>query len=138
MKTPAADRKVLVLLAGFVWSLVGLGLVAAGVFWMVAHHGNVAATLAVSVVGGAIVFRFGFSKLVTVNLERIYSQSPGKKKVCIFSFQNRRSYFIVAIMISMGYALRHSPLPKIYLAPVYMTIGLGLLLSSLRYYTNAH
>ncbi|MFH1891399.1 MAG: hypothetical protein ABIK83_01800 [Candidatus Zixiibacteriota bacterium] len=137
MKTPAAERKTLVLLAGAVWSIVGVGLIVVGLKWLISGNGNIGVSLAIGVAVGAAVHFFGFSKLVTTNLKRIYSQSPGKSKVCVFAFQNRRSYLMIAIMILMGYIMRHSPIPKIYLAPMYLTIGFALLLSSIRYYGNA-
>jgi len=39
-------------------------------------------------------------------------------------------------MIMLGFTLRHSSFPKAYLAIIYLTIGLGLFLSSLKYYPN--
>ena len=52
---------------------------------------------------------------------------------CVFSFITWKSYIIVAVMIAMGTLLRHSPIPKPYLAVVYTGIGLALVLSSVRY-----
>lgn len=85
-------------------------------------------------VGSLLIYRFGFSRLANKNLSRIYAQSPHKDKVCIFAFQNTRSYFLVIVMMAMGYGLRHSGISKVYLSPVYLAIGLALLLSSLLYY----
>ncbi len=134
MKAPAANRKVLVLLAGAVWSIVGAALVAASIHWLRAAVSGMAVVIAIGVLGGAIIYRYGFSNLARKNIDRIYEQAPGKDKVCIFAFQNKRSYIIVAVMILMGYSLRHSPIPKIYLSPMYMAIGLGLFAASLIYY----
>jgi len=39
-------------------------------------------------------------------------------------------------MMSLGYGLRHSGIPKTYLAPIYIAIGLALTLSSLLYYNR--
>ena len=44
-----------------------------------------------------------------------------------------RSYLIVLVMVSMGIALRHSPIPKKYLSVLYNGIGLALFLSGIRY-----
>lgn len=137
MNTPAAKRKVLVILAGAVWSIVGVSLMVVALNWLISGDGNIVISLAIGIVIGILVHRFGFSKLVSVNLARIYSQAPGKSKVCVFAFQNRRSYMMIGIMILMGYILRQSPIPKIYLAPLYLTIGFALLISSVRYYRNA-
>jgi hypothetical protein len=135
MKPPVAKRKVLVLLAGIVWSLVGLGLLIAAGYWtrpiLSQYH---YLWLAAGIFGGLIIHRFGFSRLVAINIDRIFSQAPGKDKVCLFSFQNTRSYFLVIIMIALGYTLRHLPISKLYIAPIYSAIGFALILSSLVYY----
>ena len=136
MKTPAAKRKVLVFLAGLLWSLVGIGLIAASIYWLRASTAIMILVVILGIFGGGLIYYFGFSSLARKNLSRIFEQSPGKDKVCLFAFQNKRSYLIVLVMISMGYALRHSPIPKIYLSPLYMAIGLGRILSSLIYYKN--
>jgi hypothetical protein len=135
MKAPAADRKVLVLVAGAVWSIVGIALVIAAVGWTVPVLADYHLLwLGAGVIGGYIIHRFGFSRLVTVNIQRIFSQSPGKDKVCVFSFQNTKSYIMIIVMILMGYTLRHLPIPRLYLSPVYSAVGIALLLSSLMYY----
>jgi len=134
MDTPAANRKVLVFLAGLVWSIVGLGLILAAVNWLSAADSGVVYAVVFGLLIGGMIYYFGFSPLAATNLTRIYSQAPGKDKVCIFAFQNKRSYYIVIIMILMGYTLRHLPISKIYLSPIYLAIGLGLFLASLRYY----
>jgi len=45
-----------------------------------------------------------------------------------------KSYAIVAVMITGGVLLRHSAIPKPYLAIVYAAMGGGLFLSSFVYY----
>lgn len=134
MKTPAAKRKVLVLLAGILWSAVGLVLMAVSIKWSMSAPGEIIYFIIPGLLVGILVYRFGFLKLVITNLERIFSQAPGKEKVCIFAFQDTRSYIIMMIMMLMGYTLRHAPISRVFLVPIYLTVGLGLLLSSLHYY----
>ncbi|MFH2055859.1 MAG: hypothetical protein ABIJ61_07870 [bacterium] len=136
MRAPSAKRKWLVLFAGLLWTAVGAVLAAMACYWFAAYEGNLILPLALGIVGGVAIFWFGFSRLAAENLTRIYTQAPGKEKVCLFAFQNKRSYFMVVIMMAMGYAMRHSPLPKIYLAPFYLAIGLALALASLLYYRH--
>ncbi len=136
MKAPSVDRRVLVLVAGAVWSVVGLVLMWVAILWLISSHQNVLVLILVGIIGSAILDRYGFSKVARINLIRIYEQAPGKNKICVFSFQNTRSYLIAGSMMLMGYTLRHLPLPKVYLAPLYFAIGLGLLLSSLHYYKH--
>ena len=137
IRKPAAKRNTLALIAGIVWSLTGLFLSAVAVSWLLDSK---IAYLLTALAGGLVVawliYRFKFAKLASQNLDRIYEQSPGSEKVCIFAFQNARSYFLVIIMMTMGYAIRHSGLPKPYLAPFYLAIGSSMLLSSLLYYRH--
>lgn len=57
---------------------------------------------------------------------------PAVHRSIHLAFQERKSYLIIVVM--MGMALRHSPIPKPYLAAVYLGIGGGLLLASLGYF----
>jgi len=123
-------------MAGIVWSIVGLALCAAAVYWLVVTDGQRVIPSILGIVIGVIVYRFGFSRLAKRNKQRIYEQAPGKEKVCLFAFQNWRSYIIIVFMMLLGYTLRHLPISKLYIAPIYLAIGLGLFLSSLTYYTE--
>ena len=134
MKAPAASRKVLVFIAGTVWFVVGMVLMIIAIRWTAPFHGYRLLYLAVGAAGGVIIFMYGFGRLAAANIERIFAQAPGKDKVCLFAFQNTRSYVIIVIMIGMGYTLRHLPISKLYLVPVYFAIGEGMTLSSLSYY----
>ncbi len=82
------------------------------------------------VVLALLVHHFGFLRIVEKNLERIL---PGDEKRCIFSFMPWKSYLLIPIMIAMGIILRHSAVPKEYLAILYTGMGLALILSSVRY-----
>ena len=95
------------------------------VFWM---------TLAGLMLALAIHY-LGFSKLAKKNIRRITAM-PGEK-VCIFAFQEWTSYPLVVVMIGLGLTLRnYLPIPKPYLAILYIGIGGGLFLSSLLYYQH--
>jgi hypothetical protein len=123
--------------AGLVWSLTGLFLSTVAVSWLFGiGTGYFLAAIAGAIAAGWAIYRFKFSQLARENIERIYSQSPGQDRVCVFAFQNLRSYFLVIVMMSMGYLIRHSGFPKPYLAPFYLAIGVAMLLSSLRYYLH--
>ena len=109
MRAPAANRRTLVLLAGLLWSAVGLVLIAMATRWLALSENSVIVFVAVGFVCGVAVYRFGFAGLARKNLVRIYEQAPGKDKVCIFAFQNTRSYIIIFVMMLMCYTLRHLP-----------------------------
>jgi hypothetical protein len=80
---------------------------------------------------GGIIYRFGFSRIARKNILRIL-QLPNE--VCLFAFQTWRSYMLILIMMALGLALRHSSLPKITLAMIYLAIGTALTFSSTLYY----
>ncbi len=81
----------------------------------------------------SVIHHYGFLKIVDKNLGRI-SKMEGKR--CAFSFMTWRSYFTIAIMVTMGILLRHSAIPKQYLSVLYIGIGMALILSSIRYFRN--
>jgi hypothetical protein len=81
-----------------------------------------------------LVYRFGLLKVVDKNIARLL---PSEEKRCIFSFMPWKSYLIIPVMIALGLLLRHSAIPKPYLAILYIGMGLALLLSSLRYFLQA-
>jgi len=130
---PAVDIRILILLSGLTWSIVGIALCRMAVLWLLPVNGSPGALLGLS---GIILFlaihRFGFSKLVARNIERI--RSKANKKICIFAFQAWKSYIIILIMICLGIILRHSLIPKQWLAVIYLGFGGAMILSSIKYY----
>ena len=130
---PAVDRRVLILLSGLTWSIVGIALCRMAVLWLSPVNSWEGVLLGLSgIVLGLAIHLFGFSKLVAKNVDRIRSKK--NKKICIFAFQAWKSYLIVAIMIGLGIILRSSPLPKKYLAVIYIGFGGAMVLSSIKYY----
>lgn len=128
---PAVDKRVLLLLAGFMWIGVGTMLLFLSYSWLKAFHVHGSFLYGGFGVGAALVIHhFGFLKIVDKNLGRILAME-GKR--CVFSFLTWKSYLMVALMVAMGAGLRHSPIPKPYLAMLYIGIGLALILSSIRY-----
>ena len=129
---PAVDKKFLIALSGIIWSVVGIILCSLAVQWL--SHTTLQKGVLLAITGIALAFmiyRFGFMKLVDKNIERIRTKQG---KVCIFGFQPWKSYIIIVIMIELGRTLRLSPLPKPYLAIIYIGFGGAMLLSSLIYY----
>jgi len=129
--SPAVDKRVLLFLAGMMWVTVGLMLMRLSWRWLSAPGVRGAWAYAGTGTAAALVIHhFGFLKIVDKNLGRILPMS-GKR--CVFSFMSWRSYLLVAVMITMGVLLRHSPIPKPWLSVLYIGIGLSLVLSSIRY-----
>jgi len=91
----------------------------------------------IALVAGFLKGHFVFSKLAQKNIRRIYELAPHKEKVCIFAFQAAFSYLLIIGMITLGILLRFSPIPREYLAIVYLAIGIGLLYASVQYWLAA-
>lgn len=128
---PAVANISLLFLAGIVWICVGIMLLLLAFSWLSPLAVNEICLLAgIGVVVALLVHHFGFLKIVNKNLRRILLMNDKK---CLFAFIPWKSYLIIAIMITMGAVLRHSTIPKQYLAILYIGIGLALILSSVRY-----
>ena len=128
---PGVPKGVLLFVAGMLWISVGIMLNSMAYSWLRIERLTPAlAAGAVGVVGSLFVHHFGFLRIVDRNLDRIL---PMEGKRCVFSFMPWKSYILVGVMIALGVLLRHSPIPKLYLAILYTGIGTALILSSVRY-----
>jgi hypothetical protein len=132
---PAVPVRLLVVLSGLVWSVVGIALLAVAIGWIEDAEG-LSATLAwaIGVPVGLVVHHLGFLRIADRNLARLRAMS-GRR--CLFGFQPWRSWATVAIMVALGATLRHSGLPRPWLALVYFAVGTALALSSVRYWRHA-
>jgi hypothetical protein len=131
---PATGKLWLYILAGLMWSGVGILLGRFAYHWLAPLDLWYAVIMLLTgIVLAALISRFGFSWLADRNIARIHDIP--RNKVCIFAFQGWTSYPLVLVMVSMGIFLRKfSPVPKPYLAILYIGIGGGLFLASLNYY----
>ena len=128
---PGVQKVWLLFIAGTVWTGIGLILDLLAVSWL-RHETEHRAILSAGAgfVLALLIHHFGFLRVVDRNLDRIL---PMNGRRCAFSFISWKSYLIIAVMILMGYFLRHSSLPRLYLAILYSAIGTALILSSVRY-----
>jgi hypothetical protein len=132
--TPAVSRRWLFAVSGWLWTAVGVMLCSLAAHWLLHIAGGLAVALGS---GGAVLavvaYRFMFLKIVRKNIARI-EQRPDV--TCFFAFQPWRSYGLMVFMIALGITLRHSALPKYYLAVVYTGIGGALFLASFSYHAR--
>jgi drug/metabolite transporter (DMT)-like permease len=129
---PAVSKHWLFIIAGIMWSAVGLMLIWRAVGWYSAIEGDWAIVMVLLGVALALaVYYFMFSKIARKNLKRL-CQHPDK--VCLFAFQSWQGYLIIVFMVSLGIGLRNSPFPKPWLAVIYTGIGGGLFIASLHFY----
>jgi hypothetical protein len=124
----------LFLLAGIMWSGVGLMLCSLAYRWLVDLHSFKALWVGLSgLVSSLFIYRFGFLKIARKNINRLHSFL---EKVNLFAFMSAKSYLLVAFMMALGMALRSSPIPRVYLSVLYTAIGAALFFSSLHYYPH--
>jgi hypothetical protein len=133
---PATKKIWLHLTAGIMWSGVGIMLAAFAATWLgLVHSWTVLLLILAGLLLAAGIYFFGFSKLASSNVQRIINIP--KERVCLFAFQKWTSYPLVLVMVAMGIYLRHySPIPKPYLAILYLGLGASLFASSLKYFSQ--
>jgi hypothetical protein len=135
---PAVGKRGLYFSAGLVWLGVGIMLIGFASRWLKLVSLPTSILLILSGVGLATgIYFFGFSKVARKNIRRI-STMVGER-ICLFAFQEWKSYPLVLFMIALGIYLRvYSPFPKPLLAILYLGIGGGLSSSSLHYFMQVH
>jgi hypothetical protein len=130
--TIPVERRWLHAIAGVVWTGVGVLCIAYAVMWIAPEAFPEQLVLIVAgLVVAALFARFVFVGIVRKNIARI---EEGPSHASAFAFQGWKSYLVAASMIVLGITLRHSPLPKPYLVPVYAGVGVALFLTSLLYH----
>jgi len=129
---PGVPKNWLLVMAGLIWSIIGMILCYLAFTWLKFLSFLPAAGLALIGISLSLVaYRFIFSRIARKNIERI---GLSLDIACLFSFQTWQSYLVVIIMIALGTLLRSSSIPKYYLAVVYTTIGCSLFMASGLYY----
>lgn len=128
---PGVSKATLLLLAGMMWLGIGILLDFLAFSWMSNIRArSVIPLVCLGLAAAILIHRFGFLHIVERNVKRIL---PMEGQRCFFSFIPWKSYLLVAIMMLMGFVLRHSAIPKLYLAVLYLGIGTALILSSYQY-----
>ncbi|NOZ61298.1 MAG: hypothetical protein GXO74_06420 [Calditrichaeota bacterium] len=132
---PSVRNHWLLILSGLMWSGVGVLLNSFAIRWLTRYQQNQA--IFAEIVGvalGIAIAVFGFNKIASKNIRRILNLPD---KVCVFAFQEWKSYILIGVMMAMGILLRNSTfVPKLLLSPVYVGIGSALFFSSFLYYKS--
>lgn len=125
---PTVQKKWLLLVAGSLWGIIGVFLLVRGLGWLQEAEGLMPLLLGAAGVGFGILGYFsGFRRIAEQNALRIHGL-PGRSPLS--SFLAPRGYVMIACMISLGFLLRQSLIPKPYLSPFYIAMGCALLLGS--------
>ncbi len=127
-------RSWLLALAGLMWTGVGLMLCDYAINWLEIGWSWVPFALGLSgLIISVVAARWKFSELAIKNIERIFSLPD---RACIFSFLAWKGYVIIIFMMTLGIVLKSSPLPKPYLAVIYLAVGGALIQASWHYYRH--
>ena len=129
---PAVSKYWLIVLAGLMWSAVGIILLRLAYIWLATVNWSLGLPLgSLGIISALAVYRYSFSKIALKNIARLCLLPD---KYCVFAFQAWKSYLIIIFMIMLGITLRYSPMPRHFLAVIYTTIGGALFLSSFHFY----
>ncbi len=129
---PAVPQSWLIGLAGSIWAGVGAMLCHLAIGWLQPVAAREKFLLfGLGIVLALAMYRTMFARLVSKNLARIETLPA---RGCLFAFQPWRSYILIVLMVMLGLAMRHSPIPRPILAVVYTTIGAALLMGAVQYW----
>jgi hypothetical protein len=135
---PKVNKVWLIIFAGLMWSGVGIMLNRFASQWLglVTIHRQIWIVI-FGLILAVLIYWFGFSRVARKNIQRINGYLS--EKVCLFAFQQWSSYPLVVFMIGLGIVLRvYSPIPKPWLAVLYIGIGGALFFSSFHYHVAAY
>jgi hypothetical protein len=133
---PVTTRRNLLVIAALVWTFAGGMLLFKGSKMLPDAIGLLSCQVSFSLISGIIFYRVLFSKISLKHITRIILLRTDRP--CLFSFFSFRSYFLMALMISMGVYLRKSGIiPEYYLSILYLTMGIPLFVSAFRFYHSA-
>lgn len=128
---PGVPKRVLLSIVGAMWIGVAIMLNAISYSWLKTEKpGRALLAAGMGFVFALLIHRFGLLRVVDKNLARIDAME-GRR--CVFSFMSWKSYLLILIMSYMGFLLRHSSVPTVYLAVFYTAMGTALFFSSIRY-----
>lgn len=133
---PKTSRRNLLLIAAIVWTFAGTMLLSRGTFMMNLDPEFHLLRWMISLMGGALFYGVLFTRISKKHVNRII-QLPVERP-SVFSFFDKKGYIMMAGMISLGVFLRKSGIvAPFYLSVLYVTMGIPLFISSLRFYYSA-
>lgn len=125
-RLPKVPPRGLLLIAGLVWLAAGFNIFRLGVPDMAGHWTSPLLPLLCALAVFFVFFLAIFRKLIIKHTGRIRSYE--QERVMVLHFFDRRSYVLIAFMMTFGILLRGSRLvPPLYLGTFYTGLGAALL-----------
>jgi hypothetical protein len=123
---PSARAKTHLLAAALLWTVVGLGLAAAGLVWSFSSALPWSLLLAVAgIAAGTLKGRLVIRKMADWNTARIIARGDGR---CLGGFLAPKTWLLIIVMMGSGILLRRSGVPRPILGVLYTAVGTGLLI----------
>lgn len=130
---PAVPKRVLLFVAAILWTVAGSMLLFRGFRMLDPEVSLLWVKLSVTLLAGLVFYWKVFAGLSLKHTLRILNMKV--ENPCLFAFFNVRSYLMMVLMISMGVTLRKTGwVSASYLAYLYLTMSVPLMLSSVRFY----
>ena len=124
---PGVNRRTHLLLSAFLWTAIGLMLLAKGTYRLTQVADWRITIGSFALLAGSFKAYFILDKSARRGIDRILSFEDG---TCLGAVYSVKTWIMVLCMMGMGVILRNSSLPLGLLSFLYLTIGWGLLLSS--------
>lgn len=128
----SVPKRILYFIAALLWMLAGFMLIKRGYFEQQNFPGDFLPKFLFSVLSGLIFYVLVFMRLAQKYISRIAALPDVRTPV--FNVFTLRSYFVTAVMISLGVTLRKSGIfsPE-YLSLFYVIMGTPLVISASRF-----
>ncbi|RLD77841.1 MAG: hypothetical protein DRJ10_11265 [Bacteroidetes bacterium] len=124
----------LILFTGFIWLWAGFLLLHRAYTWInLLTKNQLIISIIIALALGLIKTYFIFHKLTVRNIQRISNFT--EEYISILKFHVIKDQILIVLMILFGSLLRNTPfIPKFYLMPVYIGIGLAMFYSASLYF----
>ncbi|RLD51231.1 MAG: hypothetical protein DRI94_06600 [Bacteroidetes bacterium] len=127
-------KKHLIFFTGIIWFWAGFLLLHRAYAWVELFSDKQLFLLVIIAISIAVIkIYLIFYKLTVNNINRILRFN--EEFISIFKFHAVKDQILIVVMIAGGLLLRHTPsVPKLFLMPVYIGIGIAMFYSSYLYF----
>ena len=122
---PGVPRRIHLLLAATLWSLIGIFLMFRGISWLTTIEKLWIAIPAL--IAGTLKSSFILDRTAKKGIQRILEMADG---TCLGAVYSIKTWLLVLVMMGAGMTLRRSAMPHELLGGIYITIGWALFYSS--------
>lgn len=130
------SKRTLLFIAALVWTFAGVMLLFKGISLFFVFQMYLVLRIFTGAISGVLFYYVLFSKFSLKHINRILNLE--KERVFFLSFFDFQNYFLMAIMIAGGVLVRKSGIiSPVYFSVFYITMGIPLLISALRFYKFA-